>query len=167
MTVENIIDWLSGFPYLILIYFSVLLALSLMGLLLVNARNFRSPITYLYGGLVYAVTLPGILSGVLILYNLFFLKLNLLKLNVFIYYLPLIFTGITLIVINKTVVLKRIPGFDRLSGLVSLIVGAMLLTYLLQKMFFGVFFIGNVSYLIAFFGVVFIGLKIAWNKLSK
>ena len=167
MTVENIIDWLGGFPNLILIYFSTLFLISIMGLFLVTKRNFRSPINYFYGGLVYAVTLPGILSGVLILYSLFFLKLNLLQLNVFTYYLPVIFTMVTLIIINKTIALKTIPGFDRLSGLVSLIIGAMLITYLLQKMFFGVFFIGNVSYLIGFFGVVFLGLKIAWDKLSK
>jgi len=41
-----------------------------------------------------------------------------------------------LIAINKTVALKRIPGFDRLSELVSLIVGIMLIAYLLQKKFF-------------------------------
>ncbi len=167
MTVENIIDWLGGFPNLILIYFSSLLLISILGSFLVTRRNFRSPISYLYGGLVYAVTLPAILSGVLILYSLFFLKLNLLQLNIFTYYLPVVFSVITLIIINKTVALKSIPGFDRLSGLVTLITGAMLFTYLLQKMFFGVFFIGNISYLIAFFGVIFLGLKIGWDKLSS
>lgn len=167
MTAENIIDWLGHYPYLILLYFSVLLAIVLVGKLVVNERNSYSPIRYFYGGLVYAVTLPGILSSMLLLYSLFFLQLNLLQLNLFTYYLPVLFMVLTLFIINKTLRLKNLPGFNRLSGLVLLIAGAMLITYILQRMFFGVFFIGQFTYLIAFFGIIFIALKTGWNKLSK
>lgn len=167
MTIENIINQLGNYPSIILIYFGIMLGVSLLGLLLVKEQNYRPPINYLYGGLVYLVAIPGLLSVVLLLYSFFFLKTNVLQLNIVTHYVPIVFMIATLLIINRTIPLKRIPGFDRLSGLVILITGAFILTFILQRMIFGVFFIGSFTYLIAFFGLILLGLKIGWNKLKK
>lgn len=167
MTVEHIINQLGNYPSIILTYFGVMLGVSLLGLLLVKERNFRSPISYLYGGLVYLVAVPGLLSVILLLYSFFFLQTNVLQLDIVTYYVPIVFMMTILLIIKKTISLKAIPGFDRLSGLVMLILGAFLITFILQRMIFGVFFIGSFTYLIAFFGLILLGLKIGWNKLKK
>ena len=167
MTVEQIINQLGNYPSIILSYFGIMLGVSLLGLLLVKERNFKSPINYLYGGLVYLVAIPGLLSVILLLYSFFFLNTNILQLDIVTYYVPIVFMIATLLIIKKTIPLKRIPGFDRLSGLVMLILSAFIITYVLQRMMFGVFFIGSFTYLIAFFGLILLGLKIGWNKLKK
>ncbi len=167
MTVQDFINWFSKYPTIILGYFIAIIVIALIGLVTINRRNFRPPITYFYGLLVYAVTIPGLLSLVLILYSFFFLKVNLLQLDVMTYYVPLISMFIVLSIINKTVPMSRIPGFGRLSGLFIMIIITFVITYVLQRMFFGVFFIGKFQYLILFFLALLFGIKIAWDKIVK
>ena len=167
MTVQDLINWFSDHPNLVLGYFITLIALSLIGSLFVNRQNFKPPINYIYGGLVYLVTIPGLLSLVLLLYSFFFLRTNLLQLDLISYFVPLIGMILTLVIIHKTVPMSSIPGFGRLSGLFIIIVITFVITYILQRMFFGVFFVGKFQYLIMFFLVLLIGLKIAWDKIVK
>jgi len=167
MTVQNLLNWFSANPNLVLVYFIIVFAISLIGLLFVTPKNFKTPINYLYSILIYAVTIPGLLTLVLLLYRFFFLKTNLLHLDVITNFVPLIGMVITLIVIKKTIPMSLIPGFGKLSGLFIIIIITFIITYLLQKMFFGVFFVGKIQYLIVFFLALLFGLKIAWNRIVK
>jgi len=167
MTVQDFINWFGSNPNLVLGYFVIIIALAVIGLLFVNQNNFKSPITYFYGGLVYAVTIPGLLALVLVLYSFFFLRTNLLQLDIVANFVPLGAMIITLIIINKTIPISRIPGFSRLSGLFILIMITFIVTYILQRMFFGVFFVGKFQYLIGFFLVLLFGFKIAWDRIVK
>jgi len=167
MTVQDIINWFGRHPQMVLTYFVVMVLLALIGLLFVRPSNFKPPINYAYGALIYAVTIPGLLSLVLILYSFFFLKANMLQLDLMSYFVPLIATVITLVIINRTIPMKSIPGFDKLSGLFILIIATFIITYVLQKMFFGVFFIGRFQYLVLFFLALLIGVKIAWDRIIK
>ncbi|WP_299260088.1 hypothetical protein [uncultured Aquimarina sp.] len=167
MTVQDFINWFGKNPNLILGYFAVIIACSLIGLLYVKQSNFKPPINYFYGILIYAVTIPGLLALVLLLYSFFFLKTNLLQLDLVTYFVPLISMIITLVIINKTVPMSRIPGFGKLSGLFIMIMITFIITYILQRMFFGVFFVGRFQYLIVFFLALLLGLKIAWDRMVK
>ncbi|WP_378178340.1 hypothetical protein [Aquimarina sp. SS2-1] len=167
MTVQDFINWFGNNPNLVLGYFAIIIAFSLIGLLFVKPSNFKPPINYLYGILIYAVTIPGLLALVLLLYSFFFLKINLLQVDLIAYFVPLIATIITLVIINKTIPMSRIPGFGKLSGLFILIMIAFIITYILQRMFFGVFFVGRFQYLILFFLVLLLGVKIAWDRIVK
>ncbi|WP_062059412.1 hypothetical protein [Aquimarina longa] len=167
MTIEDIINWFEYNPRLILSYFAISIVLSILGLIFINQRNFRPPITYLYGILVYAVTIPGLLALMVTLYNFFFLKTNLLQINILAYYVPILSMCITLFIIHKTVPMSRIPGFGKLSGLFVIIMITFIITYILQRTFFGVFFIGRFQYLLVLFLIILIVLKIAWNKIVK
>jgi len=167
MTVQQLIDLLGNYPKLILSYFVIIGIISLIGLLLVTSNNYSKSVGYAYSVLIYAVTIPGLLSVILLLYNFFFLKVNMLLLDLSIYVVPLIAMVLTLVIINKTVPMSQIPGFDKLSGLFFLIMIAFVITYILQKMIFGVFFIGSIQHLIIFFLILLFGLKVAWNKIVK
>ncbi|MEW7280060.1 hypothetical protein ABW636_15810 [Aquimarina sp. 2201CG1-2-11] len=167
MTIQDFINWFGNNPNLVLSYFIVIIAISIVGLLFVNQNNFKSPITYFYATLIYAVTIPGLLAFVLLLYSFFFLKTNLLQLDMVTYFVPLIAMVATLVIINKTIPMSRIPGFDRLSGLFIIVIITFVITYVLQRMFFGVFFVGKFQYLIVLFFVLLIGLKIAWSRIVK
>ncbi len=167
MTVQDFIDWFGNNPNLVLGYFIVIIVISLLGLLVVNRRNFKPPVNYFYGLLIYAVTIPGLLALILLLYSFFFLKVNLLQVDLIAYFVPLVATLITLVIINKTVPMSRIPGFGKLSGLFLIVMITFVITYILQRMFFGVFFVGRFQYLVIFFLALLFGLKIAWDRIVK
>ncbi|SOS47755.1 conserved membrane hypothetical protein [Tenacibaculum dicentrarchi] len=167
MTVYDLINILAENSSTILNYYIFLLVIVLLGLLFSNAINFKSPLIYLYTVLIYAVAIPGILSVILVVYNFFFLRKNLLQLELITYYLPIIAMVLLLLLIKKTVPLKEIPGFDKLSGLFIILFITFLITYFIQKAIIGVFFIGSFTQLIAIFLVLLVVLKLGWNKFVK
>ena len=167
MTVQDIINWFNGNPNLILGYFMILIIVSLIGLLVVKESNLKPPISYHYSTIIYGVSIPSLLAAILLLYNFFFLQVNLLEVDMTTYFVPIIAFIITLAIVNKTIPMKIIPGFKRISGLFILIITTFIITYALQRMFFGVFFIGRFHYLILFFLAILFTLKIAWNKIIK
>jgi len=167
MTVQDFINWFGNHPNIVLGYFAIVIIISLIGLLFVKPSNFKAPINYFYGVLIYAVTIPGLLALILLLYSFFFLKTNLLQLDLVTYFVPLIGMIASLIIINKTVAMSEIPGFGKLSGLFILIMITFVITYILQRMFFGVFFVGRFQYLMGFFLLLLIGIKIAWDRIVR
>lgn len=167
LTVQDLISLLSTNSSHILNYYLALLILSLVGMLIVTPKNFKTPVNYLYTLLVYAAAIPGILAIILLVYNFFYLRSNLMQLEVITYYLPIIAMIILFVIINKTIPLKRIPGFDKISGLFSIIIVTFLITYLIQKVFIGIFFIGSIMQLLVIFIVLLVIVKIGWNKVMK
>lgn len=168
MTVQDLINIItSSNTSHVLNYYIALLLLSLIGMLFVNSSNFKSPINYLYTTLIYLIAIPGILAIILLVYNFFYLKSNLMQLEVLTYYLPILAMLILFIIINKTIPLKYIPGFNKISGLFAVIFISFLFTYLIQKVFIGIFFIGSITQLFGIFIVMLIVLKIGWDKVIK
>ncbi|MDC8004858.1 hypothetical protein POV27_12420 [Aureisphaera galaxeae] len=167
MTLQNIIDQYGQFPKWIIGYYVVVILFSLLGLLTVSKNNFKAPISYGYTALVYLATIPGVFSVMLVAYNLFFLRANLLQLNIAVYFVPIIGMLLSLMIIHRTVPMSEIPGFDRLSGLILVITMAFILTYILQRMFFGVLFIGSFTHLILLFLVILVLLRLGWKRVFK
>jgi len=167
MTVQDLINLLSNNSSIIINYYVALLVISLCGLLFVTNQNFKKPINYIYSILIYATVIPGLLSVILVVYSFFFLRRNLIHLEIITYYLPIIAMIVLLLIIKKTIPLHRIPGFDRLSGLFIIIFIAFIVTYFIQKIFIGIFFIGSITHLLGIFIVLLILLKIGWNKFVK
>ncbi|MBQ49524.1 MAG: hypothetical protein CMP10_19245 [Zetaproteobacteria bacterium] len=96
---------------------------------------------YVYACLIYLVCLPGILAVVLTAYHLFFLKANLLQVNILVYFAPIAVMITTLTIIHKRVNFDDVPGFDRIQGLMILMGICFVLALVIQKSFvvFGFF----------------------------
>lgn len=166
MSLQDLINWFGDNQTSILGYFAVLLILSLVLITITNDKNFNS-IKYLLSAVIYAVTVPGILSAIIILYSLFILNANLLNVNVVVYFVPVIAMILTLVIINKKIPMRRIPGFDRLSGLMIMISVAFSIVFVLQKTYFGIFLFGGFTQLLVVFAVLLIVLKVAWSRITK
>lgn len=165
MTIQEIIDWFGANPSFLVIYFIIATVISVIGLFFFKDKSFVSNLKYLYTVLIYGVVVPGMLSLILILYNLFVFKVNLLEVDIYSYYLPIVAAILNIVIIKKTTSLDKIPGFGRLSGLFMMVMIAFVITYILQRMFFGVFFMGGFIHLIGLFIVLLIGLRIGWKKI--
>jgi len=121
MSINDLIGIVAKHPLAILLALGPMPLLAwLLGWLSGNDGG-RSPWKYLYSALVYAACIPGMLAGVLTMYSLFFLSANLLQIDILVYVLPIVLMILSLVVINKNVDFARVPGFDRLSGLMLII----------------------------------------------
>ena len=167
MTLQDLIQLIGENPRMIIGYYLIVIAISIISALFVNRENFKSPITYLFSTLIYAVSIPGIISVILIVYSAFIRKINFLEVNLLSYLLPIISMILVFTILNKSVTLKRIPGFRNIMGLFLMIGGTFFISYLIQKMFIGVIFIGGIQTLLLVFIVVFVLIKIGWNKMVK
>lgn len=167
MSIQDITNWFGANPTFLLTYFIALAVLALIGLLIFNNDNFKSPITYAYSILVYAVSIPGLLAFMLLIYRIFFLKGNLLEVDFMTHFAPVLFMVGTLVVVNRTVNMDRIPGFNKLPAMFLIIVITMMVTYFLQKMFFGVFFIGRFKELLILFLALLFVIMLAWNRIKS
>lgn len=164
MTLQELINTISLHPNTILAYYAVLVAIAVIFALYINRENFKSPFTYIYATIVYAVSIPAMLSVILIIYGLFFRHTDFLQVDVLAYFLPIAVLILILILFNKTVGLSQIPGFGRISGLFAIILLSFMMTYFIQKTFIGIFFIGNFKTLLILFLAVLVLIKIAWDR---
>lgn len=121
MNIQQIMNINPAYNLQILIFLTAIPVLTLILNILSSPKNNQSPWKYIYSVLVYLSCIPGIFSGIITLYSLFFIKQNLLTLNITTYYLPIVSMIITLSLIRKVLTFDEIPGYGRLSGLMLVI----------------------------------------------
>jgi hypothetical protein len=124
-----------------------------------------APWAYLYSALIYLVCVPGLFGGVLTGYTLFFIRRNLLQVNLFVYFGPVASMLATLLVIRKQVDWNRLPGIDRIQALMVLIALSFIIALALYKARVWLFFGGSIANLMVIAVVCFALLKWAANKL--
>ena len=162
MTVEQLLTTLDRYTPYILVYLGALPVLSLLlRLLHGRERGVLSPWKYLYTVIIYLACVPGVVSLVLTLYSLLFIRTNMLNLNIAFYYLPILSMFITLVVVRKSVVFDAIPGFKKLYGLLSLIMISFLVVFILDRLRIFVFFRGSILAFLGIWVVIFLVLKYA------
>lgn len=108
----------------------------------------ESPWKYLYSFLVYVVCVPGIFSCIITGYSLFFIRQNLMTVNMVLYFLPIISMIITLIIIGKNAEWTELPGVDRLYALMIFIGVSFIIALAVEKTRIWVFFGGSIHSLI-------------------
>ena len=121
MTINDLVGIAGQHPFVILLALGPLPVLAWFLGNWSGSDGEYSPWKYLYSILVYAACVPGILAAVLTGYSVFFLQSNLMQVNILVYGLPVVAMILTLVVIGKQVEFARIPGFDRLSGLMLIL----------------------------------------------
>ena len=101
---------------------AVVVLTGLLGLLHGRGNGGRAPWRHLYAFLVYAACVPGIFAAVaVIVYALLFTGENLLDLNAAAYLAPVVSMVLTLGLMRRNVSFDEVPGFRRLTGLMTMI----------------------------------------------
>lgn len=160
MTARELIDLFASHPaVLAVVALLPPLVVPTMGWVHGRGGGGEPPWKYLYSILVYLTCVPGIGAAVLTGYTVFFTQENLLDKNLLVYVLPVVSMAVTLILIGKNVPFDRIPGFDRLSGLMTLIAVTFVILLAVRKTFIGIFFGGSIVVLFALGAFVFALLK--------
>jgi hypothetical protein len=167
MTIANFIEWVEAHPNPVFIYMIIIPAAAFIATMFFEDTANRSPGKYLFSALIYLTCIPGVLAVVLTGYALLMQRTNILDVNILVYFLPIISMALTIAVINRVTKMRDVPGFRRLSGFMLMIGVSFVLVFMLQRMFFGVVFFGTLQSLLLLFVVIFVILKIGWERLSS
>lgn len=166
MSIQDIISWFNTHQSAVLYYYIAVIALAIISNLIVNTKNI-SAVKYVMSFLVYTVSIPGVLAVFLLLYNILFIRSNVLDLGLVTYFLPIIAMVIVLLILNRKIKMSKLPGFTRLSSLIVIIGISFLLLFVLQRSYFGVLFLGGFTQLLLVFAVIMAILGLAWKKFIK
>ena len=160
MTVRELTQVAGDHPWLMA---SVLTALPILawltGVISGQERGRNTPWKYLYSGLTYLACIPGIFAAVLTAYSIFFRNENLLDVNLLVYLLPILSMVVTLVLIRRNVEFDAIPGFDRLSGLMTLLACSFAIALAIHKTRIFVGFFGSIEMLFVLAAGIFALLK--------
>ncbi len=164
-TVEDAIRFVDNYPLYIGAFMGAPPLLALIVGFFYKPGYIVRPADYLYSILVYMVCIPGVFSCVLIAYTLFFTHGNLLRVSVWVYFMPVIAMIATLSIIKRKTTFKRLPGFDHLAGLMIVIGVTFVILLLIYKTRIFIGFFSSLFSLLLFGVFLFILLKIGFKKM--
>jgi hypothetical protein len=160
MTTRDLIHLVDGnLPAMLGAFTAPPVAAWLCGLAHGRGNGGKAPWKYCYSVLVYLVCVPGLFSGVLTAYTLFFSKENLLDVSIGVYVLPVVSMIVTLILIHKNVTFDEVPGFERLWGLMVMIGCSFAIALAIEKTRIWIFFGGSIERLFLLAAGIFALLK--------
>ncbi len=166
MTLQEFFDLLNNntlvvFTFIICVPLTALLANYLSGKSAASA-----PWKYLYSGLIYLAAIPGIFVVTLLAYLFLFERVNVMELDIFIHILPIFTMIATLMIIRKKVNLDLIPGFGKLSGLLSMILVVLLILWILDRTRLWVVTFLPFQFALVIFAVLLIVFMWGWRRVS-
>lgn len=167
MTLKEFFDLLSANPSLIIAYFAFIPLLALLTAVWSGSKGHLSPAKYVYSTLIYLVTVPGIFAITLSVYFFLFERRSILQTDIYTQILPVLSMVITIFIIRRSVNLDRVPGFERLSGLIILITALLSIMWFMDRLRLIAFTYVPFQYIIIGFFVVLLVIRIGWRRLAK
>ncbi len=156
MTIQELLLQAGRYPWTLLgVFVSVPLATRVVGRLHGRGQGGTTPWRYLYATLIYISCAPGLFATVVTTYTLFFTSVNLLEVNALVYLLPVASMVVTLVLLGQNVDFAAVPGFHRLSGLMTLIGVSFAVALAISKTRLWLFFGGSIFLLFAIAAVAF------------
>ncbi len=132
---------------------------ALIGVLHGRGNGGRAPWRHLYAVLVYAACGPGIFAAVAVVYALLFTRDNLLDLNAATYLAPIAAMILTLGVMRRNVSFDEVPGFHRLTGLMTMIGAVFAIALILRSLRVWLFFSASLVWFFVLVVALFVLVK--------
>jgi len=165
MTLKEFFDLLADNPVFILAYFGLIPLTAFIAGMLGKGEGHMNPWKYLYSSLIYLVCVPGVFAFTLSVYLFLFERRSIFDTDIYTQVLPILSMVATLLIIGKNVSLERIPGFDKISGLVVMVTTIMTLMWVLDKTRIFVFSYLPFQYVILIFIVLLLIFRMGWGRL--
>ncbi len=122
MTPRQWLDLFAAQPLWVGGYLAALPVFALLfGSLHRRGEGNQSPWKYAYSALVFAACIPGMFGAIVTLYLILFVSQNLLDVNMLVTLAPLASMAATLAIAGRNVDFGPLPGFGRLSGLMTVL----------------------------------------------
>lgn len=160
MTLRELFAAVDAARVPLLIGMGAVVALSgLLGLAHGRGNGGRAPWRYLYAFLVYAACGPGIFAAVAVIYALLFSGENLLDLNAAVYVAPIASMILTLGLMRRNVDFDDVPGFQRITGLMTMIGVTFAIALVLRSLRVWLFFSASLVWFLVLAAALFVLLK--------
>lgn len=166
MTLQDLFNSIDNNPTILLAYFILLPVVNFIAVRMSGDEKYQPTWRYFFSGAIYAACIPGILAATLLVYSLVVDRQSLLNLNLYVYFLPIVSMIVTLLILRSQLDLNRIPGFSNISGLIMMLVATFIVILIIQKTRIWVVFVGNIWYLVGLFVVLFVLIKIGWERMT-
>jgi hypothetical protein len=167
MTLNDLFNLIADHPGWILTYLLFIPLTAFIAGVIGKGEGHLSPWKYLYSTLVFLICIPGIFAISLNVYLFLFERQSILDSNLYTQVLPVISMIITLLLIRSSVDLDRIPGFDKLGGLILVLISVFAIMWIVDRTRLLIFSYLPFSYAIIFFIVLLVLLLLGWRRLTK
>lgn len=135
MTLRDLFDYLSANPLAVVGYYLVLTFTTILAGWLGKGEGHLSPWKYLYSLMAYAVCVPGIFAAALAAYLFLFEGGgSIFNVNLLTQVLPVVAMLVILGIVRRNVEYRYIPGFGRLTDLVTTIFTVFVLMYIIDRL---------------------------------
>lgn len=164
MTLREFFDLLAeNHVYVIFYFFIIPFAAWLAGLLGKNEGHI-SPWKYLYSALIYLVCVPGIFAVTLDIYLFLFEKRSIFDTDIYTQILPIVSMIATLMIIRRNVDFDAIPGFEKLSGLMTMISATLIIMWFVDRTHIVVFSYLRFEVVVLIFIGLLLVIRFGWSR---
>jgi hypothetical protein len=133
MTLRDLFTYIGTNPSEVLFFFiGIPLVATLIGFF-GKGEGSISPWKYVYSILIFGICIPGIFSVALSIYMFLFERGSIMNANVYTQILPVASMFLTLGIISRNVSFAQIPGFDRISSMMTMIAAVMVFMWFLDR----------------------------------
>jgi hypothetical protein len=164
MTLGQFFEMCSTQKEVVLLYFVVLPLTAALARWLGSGEGHLTPWKYLYTFLVYGACIPGIFSITLSIYKFLFERGSIMDANIYTQILPIISMFLTLGLIKSNVKLDHVPGFGKISSLMSMIAIILIVMWILEKTNIWVFTYMPFFQFLLLLIVIFIAIRYLFKK---
>jgi hypothetical protein len=134
MTLRELFDYLSSNPAGVISFFIVLPVAALLAGWLGRGEGHESPWKYFYSALLFLACIPGIFAATLAVYLFLFERGgSIFNLNLLTQALPIVSMIATLAVVRRNTAFEHVPGFNKLSDLMLMILAVFILMFLIDR----------------------------------
>lgn len=167
MTLQQFFEWIQTNPFYVVYYFLALFLSTLALTKLVPDEGHLSPWNRLYSYIIYAVSIPGIFAITLSVYFFLFEKRSIMETELLLQGLPIVMMILILYLINRSVDLDFIPGFEKLNSLMWIIGIVLSLMWVIDRThIYAITFIPFHYVLILLIGGILV-MRIAFKKIIR
>jgi len=166
MTLKDFFDLLAANPSYILAYFLLVPLAAFIGTIIGKGEEGEAMWQYFYSFLIYLVAIPGIFAVTLSVYLFFFERKSVFDTNILTQILPVLSMVATLLIIRRNIDLDYIPGFGKISGLMSVIAVSFVAMWIMEKTHILVFSYVPIQYALLALAGLFIVFRLGWSKMS-
>jgi hypothetical protein len=167
MTLQDFFDFLGQNPSYVLLFFAGIPLVALLAGFMGRGEGHLAPWRYLYAVLIYLVSIPGIFAMTLNIYLFLFERRSVLQSDILSQILPIFSMIATLLIIKQNAPFQAIPGFDKLSGLLFMIVATFAFMWFLDRTHIYAFSYIPFWQVLVIFAVLFLVIRLGWQKFSR
>ena len=164
MTLQEFFDLLSQNPTIIMFYFLALPLTAFLASVFGKGEGHLTPWKQLYCFLIFAAAIPGIFALMLNVYLFLFENQPVMETNIYTQILPILVMVFTFWLIRRNVPFELIPGFDKVSGLVMIIMAVLAVMWFLDRLHIVAFTYMPFHYVLIFLVAAFVALRFGVKK---